>query len=47
MDILQFSGLDFSRLERPVELLHNGESCEFTQVLAENDDVTVQYKNAD
>jgi len=47
MDILQFSGLDFSRLERPVELLRNGESCEFTQVLAENDDVTVQYKNAD
>ncbi len=44
MDILQYSGLDFGRLERPVELLRNGAPCEFTQVLAGNDDVVVRYQ---
>ena len=44
MDILQYSGLDFGHLDRPVELLRNGSACEFTQVLSENDDVVVQYQ---
>lgn len=44
MDVLQYSGLDFGHLDRPVELLRNGAACEFTQVLAENDDVIVQYQ---
>ena len=46
MDILQYSGLDFGHLDRPVELLRNGAACEFTQVLSENDDVIVQYQKS-
>ncbi len=44
MDILQYSGLDFNRLEHPVELLLNGSPCEFTQALAAQDEVVVRYK---
>ena len=44
MDILQYSGLDFNRLEHPVELLLNGSPCEFTQALAAQDEAVVRYK---
>ncbi len=43
MDVLEYSGLDFDNLERPVELLINGEPGAFTQVLKNMDDVIIKY----
>lgn len=44
MDVLQYAGLDFDNLEKPVELLVNGEAGQFTQVLKPLDDVVIQYQ---
>ncbi len=44
MDLLERSGLDFSHLDRPVELLVNGAEGQFSRVIKENDQVTIQYK---
>lgn len=42
MDMLDRCGLDFDHLNRPVELLINGEPAPFTQVLRENDRVVIR-----
>jgi len=41
MDLLEYSGLDFDHLEKPIELSVNDEAGQFTQVLAENDNVII------
>ena len=45
MDLLERSGLDFSKLDRPVELLVNGAEGQFSQVLRANDQVTIRYRD--
>lgn len=45
MDLLERSGLDFSRLDRPVDLLVNGVEGQFSQVLRPNDQVTIKYRD--
>lgn len=42
MDMLEFSGLDFDHLDKPVELLVNGLPGQFSQVLANNDEVSIR-----
>ncbi|MGE4275687.1 MAG: cell division protein FtsA [Lawsonibacter sp.] len=42
MDILQYCNLDFSKLTRPVNLLINGSEGQFTQILRENDTISVR-----
>ena len=42
MDLLEFSGLDFNHLDKPVELLVNGDFGQFSQRLNENDDVVIR-----
>ncbi len=42
MDLLEFSGIDFDHLTKPVELRVNGEPGQFSQVLADNDIVTIR-----
>ena len=42
MDLLEFSGLDFQRLNKPVELLVNGEAGQFSQRILDNDDVMIR-----
>lgn len=42
MDMLEFSGLDFDHLAKPVELWVNGEPGQFSQVLSDNDDVRIE-----
>ena len=42
MDLLEFSGLDFDHLERPVEMLVNGDFGQFSQRLYEDDDVIIR-----
>ena len=44
MDVLEFSGLEFDKVDRPVEVLVNGQAGVFTQVLHERDDVVVRLK---
>ena len=44
MDLLERSGLDFSHLDRPVDLLVNGAEGQFSQVLRQNDQITIRYK---
>lgn len=44
MDVLEYSGLDFDNLEKPVELLVNGMEGQFTQVLRNHDDVIIRYQ---
>lgn len=44
MDLLERSGLDFSHLDRPVELLVNGAEGQFSQILRPNDQITIRYK---
>lgn len=44
MDVLEYSGLDFDNLEKPVELLVNGQEGQFTQVLKNRDDVVIRYQ---
>lgn len=44
MDLLEHSGLDFSSLDRPVDLKVNGVEGPFSQVLRQNDQVTIQYR---
>lgn len=45
MDLLQYSGLDFDRLERPVTLRVNGAEGKFSQLLKDNDHVVIQYED--
>lgn len=45
MDLLERSGLDFSKLDRPVDLLVNGAEGQFSQVLRSNDQVTIRYRD--
>ncbi|MBE6909711.1 MAG: cell division protein FtsA [Ruminococcaceae bacterium] len=42
MDMLEFSGLDFDHLDKPVELQVNGLPGQFSQVLANNDNVSIR-----
>ncbi|RKJ42088.1 cell division protein FtsA [Acutalibacter sp. 1XD8-33] len=44
MDLLELSGLDFSHLDRPVDLLVNGAEGQFSQILRRNDQVTIKYR---
>lgn len=46
MDLLEYSGLDFDNLDRPVELLVNGAPGQFSQVLLQNDAVVIRYFEA-
>ncbi len=45
MDLLEHSGLDFSNLDRPVDLLVNGVEGQFSQILRPNDQITIQYRD--
>ena len=42
MDMLEFSGVDFDHLEKPVELYVNGAPGQFSQVLANGDVVSIR-----
>lgn len=42
MDILEYCGLDFAHLEKPVELLVNSQQGQFSQRLAHNDQVVIR-----
>lgn len=42
MDLLEYSQIDFQNLDRPVELLVNGQEAGFQQVLRENDSVIIR-----
>ena len=42
MDLLQYSGLDFDRLERPVRIQVNGQECGFRQELKNHDTVMIR-----
>lgn len=42
MDMLEYSGLDFDHLQKPVELLVNGEFGQFAQLLQNGDQVVIQ-----
>ena len=44
MDVLEYAGLDFESLDKPVDLLVNGQPGQFTQVLKQHDDVVVQVR---
>lgn len=46
MDLLERSGLDFSHLDRPVELLVNGAEGQFSQILRPNDQIVIRYKDS-
>ncbi len=41
MDLLEYSGVDFDHLKKPVELWVNGVFGQFSQILREGDDVTI------
>ena len=41
MDLLQFSGLDFDHLERPVVLKVNGQEGRFQDILRNRDTVDI------
>lgn len=41
MDLLQYSGIDFERLDRPVRLAVNGQECTFQQIIITNDSVDI------
>lgn len=43
MDLLEYSGLDFEHLERPVALKVNGQNGLFQQEIKAGDDVEIQY----
>lgn len=45
MDLLERSGLDFSKLDKPVDLLVNGAEGQFSQLLRPNDQVTIRYRD--
>lgn len=45
MDLLEYAGLDFEHLDKPVALRVNGESGAFTRVLADGDHVRIQTEN--
>lgn len=44
MDLLEHSGIDFAHLNQEVELLVNGAEGPFTQVICNQDEVTIRYK---
>ena len=45
MDLLEYSGLDFDRLERPVLLKVNGREGLFQQVISSGDEVEIHYED--
>jgi cell division protein FtsA len=42
MDMLEFSGIDFNHIDKPVELLVNGIPGQFSQILVNNDIVSIR-----
>lgn len=44
MDLLQYSGLDFERLDGPVALRVNGAEGKFSQLLCDHDHIMIQYE---
>ncbi|MBQ9458899.1 MAG: pilus assembly protein PilM [Oscillospiraceae bacterium] len=42
MDMLEFSGIDFDHIDKPVELLVNGIPGQFSQVLVNNDVISIR-----
>ncbi|MBR3560046.1 MAG: pilus assembly protein PilM [Oscillospiraceae bacterium] len=42
MDLLEFSGIDFEHPDKPVELFVNGEPGQFSQIIMENDVVSIR-----
>ncbi len=42
MDLLEYSGVDFDNLDKPVELWVNGSFGQFSQAIKENDDVVIR-----
>lgn len=44
MDLLEYSGIDFKHLDRPVRLRVNGRACTFQQVLHKEDQVEIRYE---
>jgi Ethanolamine utilization protein EutJ (predicted chaperonin) len=42
MDMLEFSGIDFDHIDKPVELLVNGLPGQFSQILVNNDVVSIR-----
>ena len=45
MDLLEYAGLDFEHLDRPVTLRVNGESGAFMRILADGDRVSIQMED--
>ena len=45
MDLLEYSGIDFQHLDRPVRLEVNGREGSFSQVLQQGDRVEIRYDN--
>ena len=43
MDLLQYSGIDFDHVERPVRLAVNGRDSSFQQIIMTNDRVDICY----
>ena len=43
MDLLDRSGIDFDNLDRPVDLLVNGQNGLFTQILQNFDEIVIRY----
>ena len=43
MDLLQYSDLDFEKIERPVRLEVNGVESGFRQMIRDGDSVTICY----
>ena len=41
MDLLQFTGIDFDHLAKPIELWVNGEAGQFSRILSEGDEVKI------
>lgn len=45
MDLLEYSGIDFDHVERPVALRLNGQECKFQQVIKNGDLVEIAYED--
>lgn len=43
MDLLEYSGIDFQRMDKPVVLYVNGKPGMFSQALAEGDNIEIRY----
>ena len=46
MDLLDRTGLDFDRLDRPVILQVNGENSAFMRILKDDDDILIREEDA-